>query len=66
MKLISQHNNQVFEIIEDLPKVGFYLYVYDSNGKNTYDYLQDTLQMAKECALEEFGVPIDSWITEQN
>lgn len=65
MKLISHHQNQIFEIVEDLPEVGFYMYAYDSNGKNTHDFLQDTLQMAKECALENFGVPLDSWTTEQ-
>jgi hypothetical protein len=61
MKLVSHHNNQTFEIVEDLPEVGFYLYAYDSKGKNTHDYLQDTLQMAKEYAFEEFGVPLESW-----
>jgi hypothetical protein len=41
---------------------GFYLYVYDGiTGFNTHDYLQDTLEIAKEQAFEEFGVPLDSW-----
>ena len=61
IKLFAKHNNQTFEIVEDLPGVGFYIYAYDSNGKNTHDHLQDTLQIAKECALEEFGVPLDGW-----
>lgn len=65
MKLTAKHNKQTFEIDEDLPGVGFNVYAYDSNGKNTHDYLQDTLEMAKKCALEEFGVPLDSWKIEQ-
>ena len=36
-----------------------------ARAKNTYDYIQDTLQMAKEYAFEKFGVPLDSWIIEQ-
>ena len=64
LKLTTRHNNQTFEIIEDLPEVGFYLCVFDNNGKKTHDFLQDTLQMAKECAPKEFGVPRDSWTTE--
>lgn len=65
MKLVSKHNNQTFEIVEDKPEVGFYLYVYDTNGKNTHDYLQDTLQITKEFANKIFGVPLDSWKTMQ-
>lgn len=42
---------------------GFYLYVYDGKtGINTHDYLQDTLDIAKQQALEDFGVPLDSWV----
>lgn len=65
MKLTSKYNNQTFEIVEDLPEVGFYVYAYDSQGKNTHDYLQDNLQKAKECALKQFGVPLDSWTAMQ-
>ena len=66
MTLISKHNNQTFEIVADQPEVGFYVYVYDNNGKNTHDYLQDTLHMAKEFAFKKFGVSIDSWTTKRN
>ncbi len=49
-------------IIEHDKNVGFYLYVYDdATGKNTHDYLQDTLEIAKEQAFEDFGVHLDSW-----
>lgn len=40
----------------------YYLYIFNSEGKNTHDYDQDTLEIAKEQALEDFGVPLDSWI----
>lgn len=63
IKLISKYNNQIFEIVEDNSEVGFYLYVYDSSGKNTHDHLQNTLQITKEFAYEEFGVPLNSWET---
>jgi hypothetical protein len=48
-----------FEIEHD-EATGYYLYVYE-NDFCKYDYLQDTLQFAKEEALEEFGVPLDAW-----
>jgi len=40
--------------------IGYYLYVYDEEGC-TQDYLQDTLDLARACALEMFGVPAESW-----
>ena len=63
MKLVAKHNRKTFEIVEDNPDVGFYLYVYDTNCKNTHDHLQDTLEITKEFAFEEFGVPLNSWTT---
>jgi len=60
-KFISKHDNRTFIIEEDLPEVGFYVYAYDHNGKIINDFLQDDLEMAKLCALDEFGVPKDSW-----
>ena len=61
MKLIAKHKDRTFVIKEDLPDIGFNLYVYNSENKCTHDYLQDTLQLTREFAFEEFGVPIDSW-----
>jgi len=53
--------NQNFLIDED-GKVGFYLFVYENgNTRCTYDYLQDTLEMAKLQALEDFGVSESAW-----
>ncbi|MCH9617245.1 MAG: hypothetical protein SP4CHLAM5_07680 [Chlamydiia bacterium] len=40
--------------------VGFYLYVYENN-KCIKDYLQDTLEFAMECAMEDYGVKKSEW-----
>lgn len=49
--------------IHDEPSMNsYYLYVWDADGNNTHDYDQDTLEIAKEQAYEDFGVPMDSWI----
>lgn len=48
-----------YEIKHD-PSVGFYLYVFDGN-RCIRDYLQDTLEIAIECAWEDFGLPKDAW-----
>jgi len=58
----STWEGMVFRIEEDAPEVGAYLYVYE-NGQCVYDYLQDSIEMCKEFALEEFSVPLDSWST---
>lgn len=63
MKLTAKHNGLTYEIVDDLPDIGWYVYAYDSEGKNTHDYLQDDLNMAKRCARSEFGVPFDAWTT---
>lgn len=48
------------EIVMNIPEIGSYLYIY-KDGKNEYDYLQDTVDICKEQAYEEFGIPLDSW-----
>jgi hypothetical protein len=48
-----------FEIEQDI--VGFYLRLFDINGTNIADYLQDSLNNAKAQAKEEYGVPYDAW-----
>lgn len=53
-----------FEISED-PFVGFYLYVFEGN-KCVKDHLQDTLEIAIESALEDYGVPKTSWKKVEN
>ncbi len=59
-KLMSFYNNKKFIIEEDLPEVGVYLYVYEG-GKSVYDCLQDNIKICMEIALEEYGVPFESW-----
>lgn len=42
---------------------GFYVFVYKvGNPISVADYLQDDLCMAKEFALEEFGIALDAWV----
>jgi hypothetical protein len=59
-KLKTTYND--FEIIieEDLPEVGFYLYVYKSNV-SIYDSLQNDINDCKEIAFEMFGIPLNIW-----
>ncbi|MEI6092016.1 MAG: hypothetical protein WCR42_16315 [bacterium] len=45
----------------DIPEIGSYLYIY-KNGRCEYDFLQDTVDICKEQAFEEFGIPLDSWV----
>ncbi len=52
-------DSKSYEIKYDL-RAGFYLYVFEE-GKCVSDYLQDTLELAMECALEDFGVPKEAW-----
>ncbi len=61
MKFEAKYDNKRFVIEED-PGIGFYLYVYE-NESCMRDYLQDTLEIAKEIAEEEFGVPKAIWIS---
>lgn len=48
------------DVITDAPVRGFYLYVYQ-DGKEIYDYLQDSFEIAIDQAHDQFGVPKDSW-----
>ncbi|TLM87345.1 hypothetical protein [Hymenobacter jeollabukensis] len=58
---MAYFNNQRFELEPDLPAVGCYLYVYNYHGVCLYDYPQDTEEMAKDFACEEFDVPLEAW-----
>lgn len=51
-----------FKIEEDLPDVGWYLYVYDLNDKCIADHLQDDLKKIIEFAFEEYQIPKTHWI----
>lgn len=70
-----EHPEQLRFIIEHDDNVGYYIYLYENGeyfkedcvnaeGCPSYqdNYLQDTLEIAKEFSYEEFGVPMDSWV----
>ena len=59
-KYLAIYNGKKFVIEEDNPDVGYYLYVYE-NDKCVKDYLQNSLAIAKECAYEDYSVPINIW-----
>jgi hypothetical protein len=48
-------------IEEDLPDIGWQLYVFHDEI-DIYDNVQDTLKICQEEAFEEFGIPLDSWV----
>jgi hypothetical protein len=51
-------------ILEEDSSVGFYIFVYETAASKhpERDYLQDDLAMAQTFCLEDFGVPINSWV----
>ena len=57
------HGERRFRIEFGGGGIGYYLYVYNGD-RCTHDYLQDTLDLARECAFEMFGVPRESWTHE--
>jgi hypothetical protein len=57
--LQASHGGRKFVIQQD-EAAGFCMYAFEGE-RCTHDYLQDTLEIAKECAREEFGVPEDAW-----
>lgn len=59
--LTAELEGYKYRIEEDLPEVGWYIYCYDSNGKLTHDYIQDTEEFAKEFCLEKFGLAKNQW-----
>jgi hypothetical protein len=61
-RLQTTHAGKIFIIEDGGGGVGYYLYVFDGN-RCTHDYLQDTIDFAKHCALEEFGVPLQNWVS---
>ena len=60
-KLTADYQGYSFVIEEDNKEVGAYLYVW-RDGKGLADYLQDSVELCKEFALEEYKVPLDQWI----
>ena len=57
--LEAKYNGLRF-IIDGEYEEGAYLYIFD-NDACTYDYLQDSIGLCKEFALEDFEVPIEIW-----
>ncbi|MCE5318104.1 MAG: hypothetical protein LLG04_12195 [Parachlamydia sp.] len=56
----SESNKCRYYEIKCDPFVGFYVYVFDGD-KCINDYLQDTLEMAIQCAWSDYGVPKKAW-----
>lgn len=56
----AENNGLRFEIVEDNPDVGFYLYVYDGD-RCIADYLQNDEETCKQVALEDYGVEFLLW-----
>ncbi len=42
-----------------------YLYGFDENAYQKYDYGQNSIEICKEFALREFDVPLDAWREEE-
>ena len=59
LRLEAEHAGRQFKIEHD-SRVGYYVYAFEGS-RCTHDHLQDSLELAKECAREEFGVPENAW-----
>ena len=60
-KFETHIGNQRFVLEEDLPEVGWYIYIFDKNGNCVGDHLQDDYAMATTFALEEYKIEEDKW-----
>jgi hypothetical protein len=56
----AKYDGRKYEIKYGGEGVGFYLFVF-SGDQCTNDYLQETLELTKQFAFEEFGVPPEAW-----
>jgi len=69
--LIATHSGNkpgyTFRIAETKIKNGHlfgeaaYLYGFDENAYQEYDYGQNSIQVCKEFAFKEFGIPLNAW-----
>lgn len=57
----ANHAERNFRIVEDRPEVGSYLYVYEG-GECISDFLQNDIESCMQMALEDYKVPIESWV----
>lgn len=61
MILVTTYNDLKFKIVKDSQDIGAYLYIY-KNDQCIYDYLQNSIEVCKTLALEDFEVPMDKWV----
>jgi len=50
-----------FKIMEDLPSIGWYLYVYDKTDKCIADHLQEDLKAVVNFAYQVYQIPKNIW-----
>lgn len=61
MKIQYMEKGALKAKIEENLGIGFYLYIYDEKGNCIADHLQDSLELAKIQAEEEYSIPQNSW-----
>ena len=61
MKIQYIEKEKLKATIEEDIGIGFYLYIYDEKGNCIADHLQDSLDIAKSQAEEEYCIPQNSW-----
>jgi hypothetical protein len=62
IRLESFNNKGLRFLIEgEYPDIGAYLYIYEGD-KCIRDEIQDTIEICKDVAFEDYKVPLDSWI----
>jgi len=62
MKMQYMEKGELKARIEENLGIGFYLYIYDEKGNCIADHLQDSLELAKNQAEEEYFIPQNSWM----
>ncbi len=60
IELKAKQGKYEFLIKQDLPDIGWYLYVFE-NEVSLFDTLQDDLDTLKDIAFEDFNCPRDIW-----
>ncbi len=59
-RLVAYSKGIKFLIEGEYPGIGAYLYIYKDN-KCIRDEIQDTIEICKDIAFENYNVPLDSW-----
>jgi len=60
MNLVAEYNGILARLREDLPDVGWYLYITLPSGESR-DHLQDTKEIAITQAEEDYNIPPSAW-----